>query len=282
MKAAWSACHWAVSRVTVAGDSPAELVGADLTGAYLSWADLTEANLGEALLTAVDLQEARLREANLSDAWLPAAHLHKADLTQATLSGARLTAESWGGRQLLSAWEAACRINRRPSLPLTPAMWASVLLRDDQRLDAHFAASMRADSGFAKEETTAQRRRLLMTARARLYQARVPRPAPSEGQPCATAQVGYPLSGGVRTHHSDKGCADRRRLVESRRNRRGPHPVQPCGREGTDHRATPPGQNRLRKLLGGPGESGVALKPLAHRWLRWSGRPALRDALAAD
>jgi uncharacterized protein YjbI with pentapeptide repeats len=156
----------------------ASLRGADLTGADLPWADLTEANLDEALLTAVNLQEALLKEANLSGAWLPAAHLHRSDLTRATLSGAHLTAESWGGRQLLSAWEAASRINRRPSLPLTPAMWASVLLRDDQRLDAHFAASMRADSGFAKEETTAQRRRLLMTARARLYQARVPRPAP--------------------------------------------------------------------------------------------------------
>ncbi|MFE7570675.1 pentapeptide repeat-containing protein [Streptomyces sp. NPDC057539] len=156
----------------------AGLDGADLTGADLAWADLSEARLGDALLTAADLHEAKLIKADLRQAWLPAAHLGEADLTGAKLQDAHLTAESWGGRRLLSAWGAADRINRKPSPTLTPAIRASAVLHDEQRLDAHFAASVRATRGLWNEEESAQRGRLLVAARARLYQACFPRPAP--------------------------------------------------------------------------------------------------------
>ena len=63
----------------------ADLRGADLSGANLSWADLRRANLSRA-----DLRGANLREANLSEANLRGANLSKADLLLADLRGANL------------------------------------------------------------------------------------------------------------------------------------------------------------------------------------------------
>jgi uncharacterized protein YjbI with pentapeptide repeats len=69
----------------------ANLIGADLTGAYLSRADLTAASLFRADLTGANLTGADLTGAYLFGADLTGANLTGADLTGAYLFGADLT-----------------------------------------------------------------------------------------------------------------------------------------------------------------------------------------------
>jgi uncharacterized protein YjbI with pentapeptide repeats len=76
--------------------SEANLSGASLGGADLSYAILSEANLSGAYLSRADLSYASLNQANLSGAKLSRIHLSGADLiqtnlTRADLSGADLT-----------------------------------------------------------------------------------------------------------------------------------------------------------------------------------------------
>jgi len=104
----------------LAGDDlrEANLVLANLSGAYLGWANLsganlnganlTRANLGLADLTSAylglaDLTGAKLRGANLSPADLSGAKLEDADLTGANLTGANLTRAYLGGAGLNGA-----------------------------------------------------------------------------------------------------------------------------------------------------------------------------------
>jgi uncharacterized protein YjbI with pentapeptide repeats len=72
-------------------DERANLMRANLTGAYLSGANLMRANLTGAYLSGANLSGANLSGANLSRANLSGADLSWADLTRANLSGAYLS-----------------------------------------------------------------------------------------------------------------------------------------------------------------------------------------------
>jgi Pentapeptide repeats (8 copies) len=77
------------NRVTVSG--PADLRGADLSGANLRHTDLCGADLRHTDLCDADLTYANLRGADLSDADLTYANLRGADLRGANLRGADLS-----------------------------------------------------------------------------------------------------------------------------------------------------------------------------------------------
>lgn len=81
-----------------ASGGDANLAGADLSGADLSKADLTGANLA-----AANLHGARLADAFLPGADLTEAHLQRADLTGAALTVANLTAAKLTGAKLVRA-----------------------------------------------------------------------------------------------------------------------------------------------------------------------------------
>ena len=70
-------------------DARADLSGAKLSGADLSWADLSRAKLSGADLSGADLSWAKLSGADLSGADLSRADLSGADLSGADLSGAK-------------------------------------------------------------------------------------------------------------------------------------------------------------------------------------------------
>ena len=80
------------------GGVRADLSGADLTGAYLSYANLSYAHLSGA-----NLSDASLSYANLSYADLTGANLSYANLTDAHLSGANLTYANLSGASLFGA-----------------------------------------------------------------------------------------------------------------------------------------------------------------------------------
>jgi len=89
-------------------DVQTNLYKADLSGAPLSKADLTFANLGEANLSGADLSRAKLigailREADLSGANLSEANLSRADLTLVNLSDANLNKANLSGVNLAEA-----------------------------------------------------------------------------------------------------------------------------------------------------------------------------------
>ena len=69
----------------------ADLIGADLTGAYLHKARLAWADLTGAQLTGANLTCANLHEAILAGATLIGAHLSESNLVRADLTGAHLT-----------------------------------------------------------------------------------------------------------------------------------------------------------------------------------------------
>ena len=71
------------------GGERADLSGADLRGASLSWDNLREANLSGADLRGANLSGAILSRANLSGASLSEANLSEAGLREANLSGAK-------------------------------------------------------------------------------------------------------------------------------------------------------------------------------------------------
>jgi hypothetical protein len=75
----------------------ANLLGANLTGAYLTRADLLGANLLWAYLTGADITGANLLWANLTGANLTGANLLGANLTGADLLGAYLTGANLTG-----------------------------------------------------------------------------------------------------------------------------------------------------------------------------------------
>jgi uncharacterized protein YjbI with pentapeptide repeats len=81
----------------------ANLSGANLRGADLSWKDLHEANLSGADLSGADLSEANLSGANLSRANLLGAILSGADLSGANLLGAILSGADLSGKDLSGA-----------------------------------------------------------------------------------------------------------------------------------------------------------------------------------
>ena len=86
----------------------ADLYGADLSEADLSWAnlygaDLSEADLSWANLYGADLSGADLSEANLSEADLSGADLYGADLSEADLSWANLYGADLSGANLSEA-----------------------------------------------------------------------------------------------------------------------------------------------------------------------------------
>jgi len=89
--------------VLEAVDSCANLSGANLNGADLSYANLSGANLNGADLSYANLRDANLRAANLSDANLSGANLRAANLSDANLSGANLRAANLRGAELDSA-----------------------------------------------------------------------------------------------------------------------------------------------------------------------------------
>ena len=70
-------------------DARADLSGAKLSGADLSWADLSRAKLSGADLSGADLSWAKLSGADLSGADLSRADLSGTDLSWADLSGAK-------------------------------------------------------------------------------------------------------------------------------------------------------------------------------------------------
>jgi hypothetical protein len=69
----------------------ADLSGANLNNAYLTYANLSGANLNNAYLTYANLSGADLTDANLTGAKLYGADLSGADLTGADLTGANLS-----------------------------------------------------------------------------------------------------------------------------------------------------------------------------------------------
>jgi hypothetical protein len=83
-----------------AGARRADLICADLRGAYLRGADLSRANLRGANLSNADLSGANLRGADLSNADLSEANLRGADLRGANLSNADLSEANLRGADL--------------------------------------------------------------------------------------------------------------------------------------------------------------------------------------
>lgn len=81
----------------------ANLQHADLSNAKLSEADLTNADLSGATLYRADLRRALLLGARLTGAYLSAARLDGGDLTSAELQGADLTAAHLSGARLFAA-----------------------------------------------------------------------------------------------------------------------------------------------------------------------------------
>ena len=76
------------------GGKRANLIDANLSGAYLSDANLSDANLIDANLSGANLIDANLSDANLSGAYLSDANLSDANLSDANLSDAKLSGAS--------------------------------------------------------------------------------------------------------------------------------------------------------------------------------------------
>ncbi|PRX66194.1 uncharacterized protein YjbI with pentapeptide repeats [Nonomuraea fuscirosea] len=89
-----------LSRAKLTG---ADLINAKLTGAKLTGADLAGADLTAAMLGGANLAGARLADADLTGATLGHADLPGTDLTYATLTGANLTGASLTGANLAGA-----------------------------------------------------------------------------------------------------------------------------------------------------------------------------------
>jgi hypothetical protein len=81
----------------------ANLSGADLSGANLSWADLSGADLSGANLSGAHLSGANLSGANLFGAHLSRANLSGANLSRADLSGANLSRANLSRADLFGA-----------------------------------------------------------------------------------------------------------------------------------------------------------------------------------
>jgi len=85
------------------GGKQADLRGAKLAGANLSWANLKRANLGGADLDQTNLSEASLVEVNLSEASMIGANLSRANLLLTNLSRANLWVAHLSGADLTMA-----------------------------------------------------------------------------------------------------------------------------------------------------------------------------------
>ena len=95
-----SHAKWLADKAT--GDR-ADLSGANLSSATLSWADLSRANLSSATLSGANLSRANLSSATLSGADLSWANLSGANLSSATLSRANLSSATLSWANLSSA-----------------------------------------------------------------------------------------------------------------------------------------------------------------------------------
>ena len=89
-----------IERIIAGEDLGNDLVGADLSGAFLSRAILEGANLVEANLEGANLVEADLRRADLGEANLEGADLEGANLVEANLEGANLVEADLRGADL--------------------------------------------------------------------------------------------------------------------------------------------------------------------------------------
>jgi len=103
----------------------ADLTRADLNGADLTRADLTRADLNGATLSRAKLTEADLSGANLNRADLNGADLNAADLTGADLNGANLTRANLCGADFSAAHLSGTNLTRA-NLTWADLSWANL------------------------------------------------------------------------------------------------------------------------------------------------------------
>jgi len=112
----------------------AYLAGANLTGANLTGANLTGANLTDANLAGANLAYANLTGANLTDAYLTDAYLAGANLTGANLAGANLTGAYLTDAYLAGAkWGDGIAINKAP-IQLFGLRWGVTILDEHMQI----------------------------------------------------------------------------------------------------------------------------------------------------